>query len=91
MPYTLVHYPTLPSQEFKGRTGFGDWADCLAQIDDNFGRLLDTVEGLGLRDDTIVIFTADNGADVSTRTSGTAGPWSGACSRRWRDDRVCRS
>ena len=32
VPYTLIHYPTIPSQEFTGRTGFGDWADCLAQM-----------------------------------------------------------
>lgn len=76
VPYTLVHYPTLPSQEFKGRTGNGDWADCLAQMDYNVGRLLDTIDELGLRDDTIVIFTGDNGADVSTPPwIGTAGPW----------------
>ena len=76
VPYTLVHYPTIPSTEFQGRTGYGDWADCLAQIDSNVGRLLDTIEDLGLGDDTIVIFTADNGADVSTPPwIGTGGPW----------------
>lgn len=78
VPYTLVHYPTLPSAEFKGRTGNGDWADCLAQMDHNVGRLLDTVERLGLRDDTIVVFTSDNGADTSTQHKrGSAGPWAG--------------
>ena len=76
VPYTLVHYPTIPSQEFKGRTGNGDWADCLAEIDSNVGRLLDTVDALGLRDDTIVIFTTDNGAEVATPPwIGTGGPW----------------
>ena len=78
VPYTLVHYPTLPSAEFKGSTGHGDWADCLAQMDHNVGRLLDTVERLGLRDDTIVVFTSDNGADTTTlHKRGSAGPWAG--------------
>ena len=78
VPYTLVHYPTLPSAEFKGLTGNGDWADCLAQMDHNVGRLLDTIERLGLRDDTIVVFTSDNGADTSTlHKRGSAGPWAG--------------
>jgi Sulfatase len=48
VPFTLVHYPTLPSAEFKGATGHGDWADCLAQIDHNVGRLLNAVESLSL-------------------------------------------
>ena len=58
VPYTLVHYPTLPCQEFTGSTGHGDWADCLAQMDHNVGRLLDTVDRLGLRDDTVVVSTS---------------------------------
>ncbi len=37
VPYTLVHYPTVPPAEFKGATGQGDWADCLAQMDHNVG------------------------------------------------------
>ncbi len=78
VPYTLVHYPTLASAEFKGSTGNGEWADCLAQMDHNVGRLLDTIERLGLRDDTIVVFTSDNGADTSTQhRRGSAGPWAG--------------
>jgi arylsulfatase A-like enzyme len=47
VPYTLVQFPTLPSAEFKGETCNGDWADCLAQIDHNVGRLLDTVDHWG--------------------------------------------
>ena len=79
VPYTLVHYPTLPCAEFTGSTGHGDWADCLAQMDHNVGRLLDTVDRLGLRDDTVVVFTSDNGADLSTQHKrGSAGPWSGS-------------
>ncbi len=78
VPYTLVHYPTLPSAEFKGSTGNGEWADCLAQMDHNVGRLLETIDRLGLRDDTIVVFTSDNGADSSTQhRRGSAGPWAG--------------
>ncbi len=78
VPYTLVHYPTLPSAEFKGKTGNGDWSDCLAQMDHNVGRLLDTIEELGLRDDTIFIFTSDNGPDKSVPPHvGTSGPWTG--------------
>jgi arylsulfatase A-like enzyme len=79
VPYTLVHYPTVPSAEFKGKTGHGDWADCLAQMDHCVGRLLDTIDELGKRDDTIFVFTSDNGADTSTPPwIGTCGPWAGS-------------
>jgi arylsulfatase len=66
------------TQTPEGPTGNGDWADCLAQMDHNIGRLLDTIDELGSRDDTIVVFTSDNGADTSTPPwIGTTKPWSG--------------
>ncbi len=47
-------------------------------MDYNVGRLLDTVERLGLRDDTIVVFTSDNRADTSTlHKRGSVGTWAG--------------
>ena len=67
------------SAEFKGATGNGDWPDCLAQMDHSVGRLLDTIDQLGKRDDTIFVFTSDNGADISTPPwIGTCGPWAGS-------------
>ena len=79
VPYTLPHYTAIPSAEFKGSTGHGDWADCLAQMDHNVGRLLDTIDELGLHNDTVVVFTSDNGANVSAPPwTGTSGPWTGS-------------
>ncbi|MEH6581505.1 MAG: sulfatase-like hydrolase/transferase [Halioglobus sp.] len=70
-----------------GKTGNGSWADLLLQVDTYTGRLLDTVDELGIRDNTIFIFTADNGPEamphgnnalsVQTATPGSAGPWRG--------------
>lgn len=77
VPFTLVHVPALPSQEFAGRTGNGDFADCLAEMDANFGKLLDTIDQLGIRENTIVVFTSDNGPDPTFPSQGTSGPWSG--------------
>ena len=76
--FTLVHYPTLPSQKFVGKTGNGDWADALAQIDWCSGRILDAVDELGIRDDTIVVFTSDNGPEEKYGYRGWSGPWSGS-------------
>lgn len=77
VPFTLVHFPALPSPEFAGRTGLGDFPDCLAEMDANVGRLLDIVEELGVSGETIVVFTSDNGPDPTFPSQGTSGPWRG--------------
>lgn len=74
---TQPHFPTLPNPAFTGRTGNGDWADMLAEMDDNVGRMLDAVDRLGIREDTLVIFTSDNGAEEVRPWDGWAGPWRG--------------
>lgn len=77
VPFTLVHFPALPSQKFAGTTGFGDFADCLAEMDANVGALLDAVDELRIRDNTVVVFTSDNGPDPTFPSQGTSGPWRG--------------
>ncbi len=86
LPYTATHYPTLPHPDFSGKTGNGAWADLLLQIDSYTGSLLDAIDELGIRDNTIFIFTADNGPEAAhgnntltleTSTLGSAGPWRG--------------
>jgi arylsulfatase len=74
---TQPHLPTLPNPAFAGRTGNGDWADMLAEMDSNVGQMLDAVDRLGLRDDTLVIFTSDNGPEFFKPWDGWAGPWRG--------------
>ena len=63
VPFTLVHYPTLPHPDFAGKTGYGDFADSLAEMDTTSGEILDAVDELGIADDTIVVFTSDNGPE----------------------------
>jgi arylsulfatase A-like enzyme len=74
---TQPHLPTEPNPAFKGRTGNGDWADVLAEMDGNVGALLDAVDSAGVRDNTIVIFTSDNGPEYFRPWDGWAGPWRG--------------
>jgi arylsulfatase len=75
---TQPHLPTEPSPAFKGRTGNGDWADVLVEIDSHVKDLLTTVDALGVRDNTIVIFASDNGPEYFKPWDGWAGPWRGA-------------
>ena len=75
---TQPHLPTLPNPEFAGKTGNGDWADTLAEMDHNVGQLLAAIDQAGVKNDTIVIFTSDNGPEYTQPWDGWAGPWRGA-------------
>jgi len=72
-----MHMPTLPNPEFAGRTGNGDWADCLAEMDYRTGQILKAIKEAGIQDNTIVIFTSDNGPEATNPWQGNAGPWAG--------------
>ncbi|MGI9294100.1 MAG: arylsulfatase [Pseudomonadales bacterium] len=87
LPYTATHFPTMPHPDFAGKTGNGKWADLLLQIDTYTGKLLDTLDALGIADDTIFVFTADNGPEATgfgndnlalePAVYGSPGPWRG--------------
>jgi arylsulfatase len=77
VPFTLIHFPTLPHPEFAGKTGAGDIGDAMAEMDRNVGVILDTIGKLGITRDTIVIWASDGGAEARRPWRGTAGPWRG--------------
>jgi len=77
LPLTQLHYPTLPHHEFSGRTGVGDFADSMAEMDHRVGQVVDAIEALGLREDTVLMFASDNGPEFRRPWRGTAGPWRG--------------
>ena len=80
---TQPHLPTLPNPVFAGKTGNGDWADMLAEMDYNVGQMLDAVDRFGIRNDTIVIFASDNGPEFIKPWDGWAGPWRGQYFTAW--------
>jgi arylsulfatase A-like enzyme len=77
LPYTQTHEPVDAHPDYKGKTGNGSFADVLAQTDAYVGELLDTIDKLGLKDNTIFIFTSDNGREGIKRSFGFTGPWRG--------------
>ncbi len=77
VPLTHLHSPTLPHPDFAGRSGVGDFADSMIEMDHRVGQLLDAVHELGIRDDTLFIFASDNGPEFRRPWRGTAGPWTG--------------
>jgi arylsulfatase A-like enzyme len=89
LPYTQVHIPPIPDPRYAGKTKRGNWADILTQMDDFTGTILDKLDELGVAEDTIVVWTSDNGADTMFRLPaidpdpaggqwhGFSGPWRG--------------
>ncbi|MPM04931.1 Arylsulfatase [bioreactor metagenome] len=62
MPLTGPHTPWIASSEFKGKTEFGAYGDFILQIDNVVERVKKQLKSLGLFENTIIVFTADNGA-----------------------------
>jgi arylsulfatase A-like enzyme len=76
--HSLMHLPVVPRDEYRGKSAQGDWADCLLQLDGDFGALLDKLEQLGISDNTIVVFAGDNGNEEQLLHRGTAGFFEGS-------------
>ncbi|EKJ98932.1 arylsulfatase A [Rhodopirellula baltica SH28] len=61
--FPAPHAPIIPNDEFDGRSGAGPYGDYVCETDDACGKLLRALEQSGQRDNTIVIFSADNGPE----------------------------
>ena len=77
VPLTQLHYPTISHRAFSGKTGAGDFADSMAEMDYRVGQILDEMDSLKITGDSLVIFASDNGPEFRRPWRGTAGPWSG--------------
>ena len=62
-PLTAPHAPIIPSDEFVGRSQAGPYGDFVFQCDWSVGQVLKALEENGFSDNTIVIFTSDNGPE----------------------------
>lgn len=76
--HSMMHMPTLPRAEFKGKSRQGDWADCLLELDADFGTILDTLKELGVDGNTIVVFSGDNGPEELETWRGHPGFFDGS-------------
>ena len=61
MSLTAPHIPIVPSAPYRGRSDLGPYGDFCMEVDDSVGRVLDALDENGFSDNTLVIFTADNG------------------------------
>jgi arylsulfatase A-like enzyme len=76
--HSLMHLPTIPRHEFKGKSGQGDWADCLLELDADFGSILDTAAELGISENTIIVFSGENGPEELEPWRGHPGFFDGS-------------
>ncbi len=67
---TAPHKPAWPHKRFEGKTGLGPYADFVHQTDWTVGQVLDALERTGTADNTLVIYTSDNGSYMYRREAG---------------------
>ena len=85
-----VHLPSFPGDAYKGKTKAGPHGDFIHQLDDHVGQLMKTLDDLGIADNTLVIFSSDNGPEVRTVVDmrkvyqhDGAAPWRGMKRDQW--------
>lgn len=61
LPHSMPHLPVYASEAFSGKSAGGRYGDVIEEIDANVGRLLDVLKEEGLDENTLVVFTSDNG------------------------------
>ena len=73
LPLTAPHKPVWPAQRFEGKTDLGPYGDFITHVDAAVGKVLRAIEQAGVEDNTLVIFTSDNGSFMY-RLSGVDEP-----------------
>lgn len=84
LPHTMPHIPLFASKDFLGKSARGLYGDVIEELDWSMGEILKTLKTLGIDDNTLVVFTSDNGpwnlekrADLKNEHGGCALPLRG--------------
>ncbi|HVX64488.1 MAG TPA: arylsulfatase, partial [Pirellulales bacterium] len=67
LPLNAPHTPILPTPEWQGKSGLNPYADFVMQTDATLGAVLDALDKHGVADNTLVIFTSDNGCSPQAK------------------------
>ena len=65
LPYTSPHYPVCPKKEFWGQGKCGGYGEFMIETDHHVGRILDFLKSSGIDDNTLIVFSSDNGPEQS--------------------------
>ena len=88
-PFTSPHAPIVPAPEFRGKSRAGAFGDFVVQTDHTVGRVLDALRDKGVEKDTLVLFSADNGAEgyaydrIRNHEHFSSGPFRGVKRDLW--------
>ncbi len=78
LPHTMPHVPLHASDDFLGASERGLYGDTVEEIDWSTGRIVEKIKSLGLEENTLIIFTSDNGPWLSKEEDGgSADPFRG--------------
>ncbi|GAD88639.1 putative sulfatase [Vibrio halioticoli NBRC 102217] len=80
---TRMHVWTRLQEKYQGKSGISIYADGMLEHDDHVGILLDKLDELGIADNTIVIYSTDNGAETVSWPDGGATPFHGEKGTTW--------
>ncbi len=80
---TRMHVWTRLAPKWQGSSGHGLYADGLKEHDFHVGQLLDKLDELGIADNTIVVYSTDNGSQTGTYPDGGAEPFRGEKGSTW--------
>ncbi len=80
---TRMHVWTHLSDKYRNKSGYGLYADGMMELDDTVGALLAKLDELGIADNTIVVFSTDNGAEKFTWPDGGTTPFRGEKGTTW--------
>lgn len=67
LPLTSPHLPHCTHPDFKGKTDCGNYGDFMVETDYRVGQVLDALDANGIAENTLVIFSSDNGAETNYR------------------------
>ncbi len=96
LPHTMPHIPLYASPQFEGKSEIGLYGDCIEEIDWSVGQIADELRRLGLDENTLLIYTSDNGpwdlkgnatdkvkGNMNRRIGGSAKPLRGFKFKTW--------
>ncbi|MBN9682986.1 MULTISPECIES: arylsulfatase [unclassified Corallococcus] len=80
---TRTHVWTFLQEKYRNATGYGLYADAMRELDDIVGALLDKLDELGIADNTLVVFSTDNGVEKMGWPDGGNSPFRGEKGSTW--------